>query len=214
MPMPQRHILTIAAVLTALPLALTGCTTIVATPVTPTTTAPTAEPIEVDKPTNEPIPPASDFTTVYDDSGIVSVNVPSTWTDVVGAQLTNSSGVVFYNVTASPDIAAWQSGWDVPGVSVSSTQDPSIVIEDIINGTIAGPGAECDAAPETGDYDDGVYVGTYVYFENCGGVGTDYVSIVARDADKNVIICTIQMVSDEDKSTVRDEILNSFWAIY
>ena len=214
MPMSQRHILTVAAVLTALPLALTGCTTIVATPVTPTTTTPTAEPIEVDKPTNEPIPPASDFTTVYDDSGIVSVNVPSTWTDVVGAQLTNSSGVVFYNVTASPDIAAWQSGWDVPGVSVSSTQDPSIVIEDIINGTIAGPGAECEA-PETGDYDDGVYVGTYVYLENCGGVGTDYVSIVAQDADKtHFIICTIQMVSDEDKSTVRDEILNSFWAIY
>ena len=88
------------------------------------------------------------------------------------------------------------------------------MIEDIINGTIAGPGAECEA-PETGDYDDGVYVGTYVYFENCGGVGTDYVSIVAQDADKtHFIICTIQMVSDEDKSTVRDEILNSFWAIY
>lgn len=210
----QRHIITLAAVLTAIPLALTGCTTIVATPVVEETTAPTAEPIVVDKPTNEPVDPTAEFVTVYDDSGIVSVNVPNTWTDVSGIVLSNSDGVQFYNVTASTDLAAWQSGWEVPGVSVSSTQDPSIVIDDLIQGTIAGAGADCDA-PEEGEYDDGVYVGKYVYFENCGGTTTDYVSIVANDADgTHTIICTIQMVSDDDKTTIRDEILNSFWAIY
>lgn len=210
----QRHLLAIAAALTVLPLALAGCTTIVATPVTPSTSAPTADPIQVDKPTDEPAPPASDFFTVSDDSGIVRVNVPKSWSDVSGTQLTNSDGVVFYNVTASPDLASWQSGWTIPGVSVSSTQDPSIVIADLINGTINGVGAECDA-PETGDYDDGVYVGTYVYFTNCGGVDTDYLSIVAQDAAQtHVIVASIQMVSADDKSTVRDEILSSFWAVY
>lgn len=214
MPPSPRQLLAIAAAATVLTLTLAGCTTIVATPVTPSTSAPTAEPIEVDKPANEPAPPASDFVTISDDSGIVSVNVPSSWKDVSGTQLTNSDGVVFYNVTASPDLAAWQSGWTVPGVSISSTQDPSIVIENLINGTISGVGAEC-GAPETGDYDDGVYVGTYTYFTNCGGVDTDYVSIVAQDVDQTqFIICSIQMVSAEDKSTVRDAILGSFWAVY
>ena len=214
MPASQRPLLSISVALAVLPLALAGCTTVVATPVTPSTSAPTAAPIEVNKPANEPAPPASDFVRVSDDSGIVSVNVPTSWSDLSGTQLTNSDGVQFYNVTASPDLASWQSGWTVPGVSVSSTQDTSIVIDDLINGTISGVGAECDT-PEKGDYDDGVYVGTYVYFTNCGGVDTDYLSIVAQDAAQtHVIVASIQMVSAEDKSTVRDEILNSFWAIY
>ena len=213
MPTTPRHVFALAAALTAIPLALTGCTTIVATPITPSTSAPTAEPIEVAKPTNEPEPPAADFVTVYDDSGIVSVNVPTSWTSVSGSQLSNGDGVQFYNVTASPDLDAWSSGWTVPGVSVSSTQDQSLVIADLINGTTTSLAGECEDK-ETGDYDDGVYVGSYVYLSNCGGIGTDYVSIVAQDTDKNFIICSIQMVSDEDKSTVRDEILNSFWAIY
>lgn len=216
MSLKSRHILLIAAALTALPLALSGCT-IVATPVAQPiepTTQPTAEPIAPDKPSNEPVDPGANFATITDDSGIVSVNVPADWTDVSGTQLTSSDGIVYNNVTASTDLAAWQSGWTVPGVSVSSTQDPAVVIDDLINGTASSVGAECDA-PEIGDYDDGVYVGKYVYLANCAGTTSDYVSVVAKNMDgTQTIICGIQMVTDEDKSTVRDEILKSFWAVY
>ena len=216
MSLKSRHILLVAAALTALPLALAGCT-IVATPVAQPTnpaTQPTAEPIAPEKPSNEPVDPGGNFTAITDDSGIVSVNVPMDWTDVAGTQLTSSDGIVYYNVTASTDLGAWQSGWTVPGVSVSSTQDPAVVIDDLINGTASSVGGECDA-PEIGDYDDGVYVGQYVYLANCGGTTADYVSVVAKDVDgTHTINCSIQMVTDEDKSTVRDEILKSFWAVY
>jgi serine protease Do len=216
MSLKSHRILLVAAALTVLPLTLSGCS-IVATPVaqpTNPTSQPTAEPIEPEKPSNEPVDPGGNFTTISDDSGIVSVNVPTDWTDASGTQLTSSDGIVYYNVTASTDLAAWQGGWTVPGVSVSSTQDPGVVIDDLINGTATSVGADCDE-PEIGDYDDGVYVGKYVYLANCGGTTTDYVSVVANDVDgTHTIICSIQMVTDEDKSTVRDEILKSFWAIY
>jgi serine protease Do len=212
MPAAHHYLLGAAAALIALPLALTGCTTIVATPVADPTTKPTADPIDIAKPTNEPAPPDGEFTTVFDDSGIVSVNVPTSWVDLQGGELTNSDGVIFKNVTAATNINEWSSGWTAPGVAVSATQDPNIVIADIIAGTTDGAGAECDP-PETGDYDDGLYVGTYAYFENCGGLTTDYVTVVAQDINQtHFIICSIQMVSDEDKSTIRDEILTSFRA--
>ena len=204
------------AILVAVPLALSGCNLIGGgNPVPIPTVTVTAAPIEPDKPAEEPEEPADgEFTLVFDDSNIVSVNVPNDWTEISGTPITTASGIELLNVTASPDIAAYQDGWDAPGVSVSSTQDPAATVDDFVAGfenTFTEPCGD----PEVGDYDDTVYRGTYVYFSNCAGTSTDFLGVVALDYDAtHLVVTTVQMTNDEEKSTIRDEILNSFFAVY
>ena len=203
--------LLIGAVVCAL--ALAGCSA--PTIVTPTPTETVAAPVEPDKPaesTDGSDIPAG-YTFVLDESGAVSVNVPASWTDVDGASIPGPKGTTLQNIAASPNIQGFINGWDTPGTSVSATTDPSLVIQDFVDSLLTSTGSQCEDG-ETGDYDDGVYVGTYLYFPNCGGTTTDFLAVVANDAEGVLVATTIQMVSDEDKSTVRDEILSSFYAIY
>lgn len=208
-----RSILGCMAALVAIPLALSGCSGGNPVPI-PTVTV-TAAPIEPDKPAEEPTEPVdSDFTLVVDDSGVVSMNVPNDWIELSGTPLTTSTGIELANITASPDLAAFQNGWDGPGASVSSTQDPTATIEDFVASFEDNFTEEC-GEPEEGEYDDTVYRGTYVYFSGCGDTETDFLGVVAQDyAATHLVVTTIQMTTDEEKSTIRDEILNTFYATY
>ena len=79
---------------------------------------------------------------------------------------------------------------------------------------LSSVGPECDDG-ETDVYDDGVYSGDYLYLPNCGGVGTEFLAVVATDAEQtHLMIVTIQMVSEEDKTTTRDAILSTFLALF
>lgn len=210
-----RSVLGGVAVLVALPLALSGCSLLGGNPVPIPTVTVTAAPIEPDKPAEEPTQPVdSDFTLVFDDSGIVSMNVPNDWTETIGTSITTSSGIELLNITASPDLESYQNGWDAPGASVSATQDPNATVDDFVASFENSFTEDC-GEPEEGDYDDTVYRGTYVYFSNCAGTETDFLAVIALDYDAtHLVVTTIQMTTEEEKSTIRDEILNSFYAIY
>ena len=68
---------------------------------------------------------------------------------------------------------------------------------------------------DEGDFDDGLYVGKYQYFTDCGGFDTDFVGLVATDYDNtHLIYLAVQMVDASDKTTVLDEILATFLARY
>jgi len=208
---PQlRLVLATAAALIALPLALTGCSS-PAPDATPTADAIAPEA----KPTVAPDAPAAGFTRLVDDSGVVSVGVPDSWTDTVTAPLSSADGsVTVGNVSASPDLDKYSNGWDTPGVSVSATNDPTAKPQTFIDNITKSITDLCESAT-SGDYDDTVYVGTYLYFTNCGKTTTDFLAVIAQDAAKtHIVITTIQMISDDDKSTLRDEILNTFYARY
>lgn len=207
------RVLGIAAVLAITPLALAACSAPAVVKPTPTPSATAIDPV---KP--EATPEASDvkagFKLIFDDSGIVSVDAPDTWTDISSTPLTDENGLQLYNLTASPDLSKYSNGWDTPGLAISSTNDPSATTQTYIDNIQGAIAPECEEA-ETGDYDDSVYVGTYLYFPNCGGTTTDFLGVVVQDEAKtHLVVVTIQMVSDKDKSTIRDEILNTFYAIY
>jgi serine protease Do len=212
MTLRVHRILGVAAAIAITPLALAACSAPTAV-VTPTPTATALDPAKPDT-TPAPSDVAAGFKLLFDDSGIVSVDAPDTWTDVSTSPLTAESGLQLYNLTASPDLNAYTNGWDVPGVSVSSTNDPSALPQTFIDNLKSAIGPQCEDG-QTGDYDDTVYVGTYLFFPNCGETSTDFLGVVVQDnAKTHVVVVTIQMVSDKDKSTIRDEILNTFYAIY
>ncbi len=165
-------------------------------------------------PNPEPTPePVGAFVTVTDDSGSLTVNVPDSWTDVDGAAATDSGGVTFAALTASPDIAGYTSTWTVPGVSIYASPD---AVGDNIDTRLAefSSGLDC-TLDNSGDYDDSYYIGKFSYFTGCGGADTDYVVLVTKDAaNTHLLILTAQLVSGADKSTVLEEILNTFFAAF
>ncbi len=154
------------------------------------------------------------FVSITDDSGSVGVTVPSTWSQLDGSSFTDS-GLTFYSVTASPDLQAFGQGWSVPGVQVAASteavnSDPNVVIANYKSGA----GADCTVGNE-GPYDDGYYVGQFVYFTACGGTSTDFAVLASTDVAKtHFMILSVQMVSAQDKDAVLTQILNSFQATF
>ncbi len=155
------------------------------------------------------------FVTVTDDTGAVSVTVPSNWKQTDGAGFTSDSGAMYYDITATTDIANYSSSWGVPGVSVTASVDAlGSDLAQIIANYKSNVGSECTVRNE-GAYDDGYYIGSFVYFTACGGGSTDYAVLAANDAaNTHLMIVSVQMVSDSDKTVVLDNILNSFQAVF
>ncbi|MFN3254596.1 MAG: hypothetical protein ACE37B_02780 [Ilumatobacter sp.] len=119
-------------------------------------TAPGPEP----EPEPEPEPdPSSDVQSVSDESGTITVDVPSTWTQVDGRPDGDLRQLV-----AAPDTAAFLAAFNRPGVIIVAGDAPAG------NGAEAGAaglegiatsiGADGCTLVESIDYDDGVYVGT------------------------------------------------------
>ncbi len=162
--------------------------------------------------TDEPTPVGS-FVTVTDDSGAVSVSVPDTWSDVDGASITDSNGVVYAALLASPSVADYRASWGVPGVNIFAS--PDAVGDDVAQWlTQMTDGVDAECTPDSsGDYDDSYYVGQFAYYTACGGSTTDYVVLVAKDVgNTHLLILTAQLVDDTDKTAVLEEILNTFFA--
>jgi hypothetical protein len=119
------------------------------------------------------------------------------------------------NLTASPDIAAFLSGFSVPGLrlEVSRTLDSSRIAE-VLSSLTVPLSAVCTPS-ESGPYDDSFYVGEYAYLTDCAGAGSDVVVVVAEDVGgTHIVLLTAQLVSSEDKTTVLEKILATFIASF
>jgi len=156
------------------------------------------------------------FYLASDDSGTIEVSVPDEWADVDGAGYEDDQGRQYTALTVTSDLDGWQNGsWTVPGVRILAseelvTADPVTEIADFMS-SIA---PECTLDDE-GEFDDGLYLGQYQYYVECGGGDTDFVGLVAKDYDNtHMIYLAVQMVDSSDKTTVLDEILNTFLANY
>lgn len=149
-----------------------------------------------------------DYTTVSDDSGLISVSIPTAWTQVDGSPNPDFGASIW----ASPDIQAWQESWAVPGIIVESSADftsadiPGLLAQRDLSEVCEDLGAE--------DYDDGLYAGTLQVWGNCGGTGTYYVILAASPLDPAqdyLIRVEVQAVDSRDLEAA-DEALATFIA--
>ncbi len=156
---------------------------------------------------------AGDLTTVTDDSGKVSVQVPSSWSDVNGTQYTDDAGNVVYDVSASPDVQAFYSGWDTSGVSVSASQQA--LANQTVNGILDREGAPPQSAGCSNDgrqpYSDALYTGSYDYWYNCGGTGSTYIVIAATADDGSHMIWVRLQLAPGDEWAI-EPVVGSFMA--
>jgi len=158
--------------------------------------------------------PYSGYTTITDDSGSITVSVPIEWADIDGGMwdgfpLFESAVGAGPGLAASPDMAAFDAGWDVPGVFIMATTELPGSIDDYLDTFGAAYGATCvyDARY---DYDDGMYQGAFDRYDDCGGIGTTMILIVARPPDQSFTVAVdLQLLTQADLDAA-DEIIATF----
>lgn len=153
------------------------------------------------------------FTTVSDDEGVISISVPEEWGQLDGEAFEDADGNFYYSLTAAPDLDGYNTTWETPGVRMNASE---MLVDADVESELAdfmeSIASECTLDDE-GDFDDGLYLGLYQYFTDCGGFDTDFVGLVAKDYDgTHIVYLAIQMVDSSDKGPVLDEILATFIA--
>jgi serine protease Do len=148
------------------------------------------------------------YTTVSDDQGLISVSIPTSWSQVDGSPNPDFGPSIW----ASPDIQGWQTTWTVPGIIVESSPDltsadiPALLEARDQSAACANLGAE--------PYEDALYAGTLQIWGRCGGTDTFYVVLAASPLDPGqdyLVRLEIQAVDSRDLEA-GDEALATFIA--
>lgn len=176
----------------------------------------TPAPIETGAPVEPTAPPADGFTTLTDDLGVLSIQVPSTWVDVDTRPFTTDDGEEWASIAAAPDLDGYLSTWSVPGVEFAGTPTGGIVPDATLTGflgTLTGYfDADCEPVTSDNPYDDGLYVGFSATWTGCGGGETYGFAIVAQPADGTHAVYVRGQVESPDETATLDAIIGSFIA--
>ncbi|MEJ3404504.1 trypsin-like peptidase domain-containing protein [Rathayibacter sp. YIM 133350] len=156
---------------------------------------------------------AGDYTTITDDSGTISVDVPTSWTQVDGAASTDDAGTPYEAVSASADLDGFQNGWGASGVSIYTSQQSTLSPD-------AGADLLADGATDAGcvsngrqPYDDGAHQGVWEIFTGCGGSAT-YVVVSAQATDGSYSVLVAAQAASEADYPAIDKALGTFYAEY
>lgn len=154
----------------------------------------------------------SGYTTVTDDSGLISVSVPIEWSDVFGALWTSDAATGTYEeigpaVSAAPDLDAWHDTWGTPGVFIGASAMFTTSVEATLDALYFGDSCILEGRY---DYDDGVYTGLYDLYTDCGPEASLFFNVVAEPADQSWL-ASVQIVALTDADLVAaDEIFATF----
>ena len=155
-------------------------------------------------PTSAPAPdqPAvvaySGYVMVTDDTAALQLEVPSEWSEVDGSAWLIEGQAIGLSVSASSDLDGFNSGFATPGVFFGASA--ALLQEYDVYSLLDDTGFEGDCTyGGREDYDDGIYVGAYDLYTDCGPAGSSIVSTVAMPEDGAFLVWVItQIVSDAD----------------
>lgn len=152
------------------------------------------------------------FTTVEDNDGIVSVDVPAAWNQVDGNKFVDDRGNYFYGVEASSNLAQYQGGWGAVGASVmaSDTAVGNSSPEDLLNWATASlPQSGCVSTGRE-DYSDALHTGRFEVWTGCGDTAATYILVAAQaDSGRYLTLVAVQANSEADLDAA-DRVMNSF----
>jgi serine protease Do len=156
----------------------------------------------------------TDFTMVIDDTASVAVEIPVEWTAVRGTPYTDPNGGQWSRIDASTDLAAFDSGWSVPGVSVLAAPTGSTDISteqwlQLVTPYLQESGCEL-AAHDV--YNDGLHDGIFDYWTGCGETDADFLMLSAESVDGAYeITLSVTALTEADLNAI-DRVLGSFVA--
>jgi hypothetical protein len=146
--------------------------------------------------------PPPGLVTLTDDTGTITVDVPSSWTDVDTAPAGENPWI-----SATPDFVGFISTFDVPGVTfeaVPYTADTATVARE------RGFAGSC-AYEQVQPYDDGLFVGSHLIDTGCGDAGTSEYHVIAANPSNQAFtaLLDIQLTAFDEVSTL-EAILDTF----
>lgn len=148
----------------------------------------------------------TDYTTVTDDSGMLTVSVPTAWADVDGAPI-DIDGVSSPSIIASSSVADYNARWDVPGVQfVASSALAGYTPDELLD---LAASSDCTFEGREA-YDDGAFVGSFDTYSNCGGTTASTIVVAAFPPDSSYAVLVIVQVVTEADLVALDEVLRTF----
>jgi serine protease Do len=149
----------------------------------------------------------SDYRTITDDTGTITVDVPVQWSDTDTAPATMDTGQAPY-IAASTDLETFNASYTVPGMVFIAAPVAMTPAEGLAK--VAPTPGECRDGGIV-DYSDGRFTGQYQIWEQCGGVGAVMVVLVSTAADVPgyTFITGVQATSEADLAVI-DQIFATF----
>ena len=145
------------------------------------------------------IAPAIPMTTVIDETGRLSMSVPSTWTDTDGIPDFNDNGSDRPLVAASSDLDGFFGDWLVPGAKATAfpfNSDPSGLLRNL------GFDDQCrDGGVQS--FDNGTYIGLMQTWTDCGGTATRNIQLAINPADRSATVHIEVQLPDADNTPLQ-----------
>ncbi len=152
----------------------------------------------------------TEFTEISDDTGAISVQVPTSWSQVDGTVITLDDGTTVPNVSAAPDLQAFFENWDAPGLSLSGVgSEQGTDVAQLLSEITSNAGDACTANDPI-DYDDGLYTGLTQVFTQCGGSDAVVLAIAAQPEDQSFTALAIIQLATQADIAVADKVIETF----
>ena len=163
-------------------------------------------------------PPAADagYTVIIDDLHLISIEVPTAWTDVEGAPYTVDGGEEWASLSASTDLDAYFAGYDVSGMEYASTRLPDDVDDAALKSYLDAVTdyllRDCQVQEQGNDYSDPAYTGYVSVFYDCGGVTDSWAfGVVAVDtARTHVVYVRATIAPEDDEQVIYSQLVYTF----
>lgn len=148
---------------------------------------------------------------VTDDSGRISVEVPTAWTDIDGAPFIDGSGNEIFDVIIAEDVQAFVETFDVSGVRISASYDVARTTNEInILEGYFDEFSELCTYEATEEYADPFYTGEYDVYRDCQGTGADFYVVAVVPESRAFVIWIEAVVRSDADLLALDRILDSF----
>ena len=155
-----------------------------------------------------------EYVEVVDDTGTLIMEVPTAWAaDVDGSPLLYDDGsFLAASIAAASDLDGFYTTYATPGVLFNAieTEGQTSDMDTLLNDLSGNYDCIYDGRYE---YDDGVYIGLYDLYLDCGNVGSVLIELVAEPSSQQYFTyLLIQAISDADLDAL-DHILDTFFVI-
>jgi serine protease Do len=149
------------------------------------------------------------YTTVQDDTGTLSMDVPKEWSDFRGGSWAYNNENIGVGMNASTNIDKWLSGFDVPGVFFGASKQLTGDVVATLDEQSAFQQENCTREGRY-DYSTDELTGKYDYYQKCGGTDASALVLVAEPTDGSYrIVLNVTVLGQRDLA-VADKIVQTF----
>ena len=147
-------------------------------------------------------------TSLADDTGVLTIDVPVAWTAVSTTPTTDDAGVSHAQIAAATDLDGLYKTYATPGVIYAQhdyTADTASAIT-----TAYDFSAECTASA-VAPYSDGYFTGSRLDWTGCGGTQSRVVTVLANPLDRAFSALVLVQLPTPADDPALDVVLGSFY---